>query len=300
MTTLQPRALLRRRPLRPSKTAMVIVGRDLDEERWSYAEVDRTVRRLAGGLLGLGLEPGARIMIRMGNEADFALMYFAAIAAASSRSLRRSSRQREEVGSGGDRRRGGPGEALAGRGGTAARRRPCSAPTRSMPPPEGGAPGRGLCRHPRRGSGPSRLHLRHLGPAEGRVHAQRIALGRRPMHDHWMGLRRRATCCCSAGPSTGPTHSASGSSTPGREGPAPSSTTGPRDPGIWPALIARHRATIFAATPGVYRQLLEQADLATTTCGACGTASRPARRSTPVAAAAARARPASRSTRRSG
>ena len=31
---------------------------------------------------------------------------------------------------------------------------------------------------------------------------------------------------------------------------------GPADPSVWPRLIARHKATIFAAVPGVYRQFL--------------------------------------------
>jgi acyl-coenzyme A synthetase/AMP-(fatty) acid ligase len=33
---------------------------------------------------------------------------------------------------------------------------------------------------------------------------------------------------------------------------------GPPDPGVWPRLIARHGATIFAAVPGVYRQMLRE------------------------------------------
>lgn len=36
---------------------------------------------------------------------------------------------------------------------------------------------------------------------------------------------------------------------------------GPRDPGVWPALIAHHGATLFAAVPSLYRQILKHADL---------------------------------------
>jgi acyl-coenzyme A synthetase/AMP-(fatty) acid ligase len=35
------------------------------------------------------------------------------------------------------------------------------------------------------------------------------------------------------------------------------------DPAVWPRLIERHRATIFAAVPGVYRQMLKHAALGT-------------------------------------
>ncbi|HEX8417401.1 MAG TPA: AMP-binding protein, partial [Methylobacterium sp.] len=37
---------------------------------------------------------------------------------------------------------------------------------------------------------------------------------------------------------------------------------GPRDPGVWPALIAAHGATVFAAVPSLYRRMLKYADLA--------------------------------------
>ncbi len=33
------------------------------------------------------------------------------------------------------------------------------------------------------------------------------------------------------------------------------------DPAVWPRLVERHRATIFAAVPGVYRQILKYAAL---------------------------------------
>jgi acyl-coenzyme A synthetase/AMP-(fatty) acid ligase len=36
---------------------------------------------------------------------------------------------------------------------------------------------------------------------------------------------------------------------------------GPRDPAVWPALIARHGATLFAAVPSLFRQILKYADL---------------------------------------
>lgn len=65
--------------LRPDATAITVVG-DAGALRWTHAELDRKVRSLAAGLRGLGLAPGARVMIRMGNEANAALVYFAAIA----------------------------------------------------------------------------------------------------------------------------------------------------------------------------------------------------------------------------
>ena len=66
----------------PDKTALLVVSDpEAPPERWSYAEIDEAVRLVAAGLRSLGLPPGTRIMIRMENTSDYALMYFGAIAA---------------------------------------------------------------------------------------------------------------------------------------------------------------------------------------------------------------------------
>jgi len=69
----------------PDKVALVVVSdarAPADRaERWTYAQLDDAVRRIATGLRQLGLEPGARLMIRMGNTSDYALLFFGAIAA---------------------------------------------------------------------------------------------------------------------------------------------------------------------------------------------------------------------------
>src|SRR5208283_5205546 len=66
--------------LQPERIGLTIVG-DAGSLQLSYREIDERVRRLAAGLRALGLPRGARVMIRMGNEANAALAYFAAIAA---------------------------------------------------------------------------------------------------------------------------------------------------------------------------------------------------------------------------
>ncbi len=50
-------------------------------ERWTYRQLDDAVRRVAAGLRSLGLASGARVMIRMGNTSEYALLFFGAIAA---------------------------------------------------------------------------------------------------------------------------------------------------------------------------------------------------------------------------
>jgi acyl-CoA synthetase (AMP-forming)/AMP-acid ligase II len=58
------------------KTALVVAG--VETQLWSYAALEDVVLRLAEGLRRDGLEPGARLFIRMGNSLDYALMFFAA------------------------------------------------------------------------------------------------------------------------------------------------------------------------------------------------------------------------------
>jgi acyl-coenzyme A synthetase/AMP-(fatty) acid ligase len=50
-------------------------------EVWSYAQIEAAVRGIGTGLLSLGLAPGSRILLRLGNSAAFPLAYLGAIAA---------------------------------------------------------------------------------------------------------------------------------------------------------------------------------------------------------------------------
>ena len=68
----------------PDKTALVMVN-DADRfeasERWSYAALDRAVRSVAAGLLAEGFVPGDRIILRLPDSSEYALVFFGAIAA---------------------------------------------------------------------------------------------------------------------------------------------------------------------------------------------------------------------------
>ncbi len=69
----------------PDKVALTVVS-DVDAplsaaERWTFGELDETVRRIAAGLLAEGLAPGDRLLVRLPNGSDYALVFFGAIAA---------------------------------------------------------------------------------------------------------------------------------------------------------------------------------------------------------------------------
>ena len=64
----------------PDKMALQVVRPD-GAERWSYARLAGAVRGTGAGLLGLGLAPGDRVLMRLGNTVDFPLVFLGAIAA---------------------------------------------------------------------------------------------------------------------------------------------------------------------------------------------------------------------------
>ncbi len=64
----------------PDKIALQIV-RASGSARWSYARLIAAVRGTGTGLLRLGLAPGARVLLRLGNSVDFPIAYLGALAA---------------------------------------------------------------------------------------------------------------------------------------------------------------------------------------------------------------------------
>jgi acyl-coenzyme A synthetase/AMP-(fatty) acid ligase len=59
----------------PDKTALEVLGGG----SWSYREIRQAVTSMAGGLQGLGLPDGARVLFRLGNRVEFPIAYLACI-----------------------------------------------------------------------------------------------------------------------------------------------------------------------------------------------------------------------------
>ncbi|KAB1074659.1 acyl-CoA synthetase [Methylobacterium planeticum] len=247
---------------RPDKSALILAGEDGPRARLSFGEVDRAVRGIAAGLLGLGLAPGARVMIRMGNEADYVLVYFGALAAGLV--ALPASPQLTPAEAGFLMENSGAAIVVAGAG---------------CPIDPAGLGGRILL-------GPAEIAAMKAGPPlagyadtaaddpatlvytsgttsrpKGVLHAHRAIYGRRPMHAHWLGLRADDVML-HAGTMNWTYTLGVGLSDPWAVGAGTVLYDGPRDPAIWPRLIARYRATLFAAVPSLYRQILKYADLA--------------------------------------
>ena len=243
--------------LRPDKTALVMVGEGGAVSRLTFAEAERAVLAIAAGLSALGLEAGARVMIRMGNEADYVLVYFGALAAGlvalpSSAQLTASEAAFLIENS-------GAALVVLGEGATID---DASAAGRIVLGPNDvatmktGAPATGYA--DTAADDPATLVYTSgtSGKPKGVLHAHRAIWGRRPMHAHWLGLTE-TDVMLHAGAMNWTYTLGVGITDPWACGATTVLYNGPRDRGIWPRLIAEHGATIFAAVPSVYRQILK-------------------------------------------
>lgn len=65
-------AMLRERAQRFAERTAIVGG----EDRWTYAELQRRAEAVAAGLLARGLQPGARVVVQLGNIAAFYAVVF--------------------------------------------------------------------------------------------------------------------------------------------------------------------------------------------------------------------------------
>lgn len=240
--------------LRPDKAALVMVG-DGTVSRLTFGEADRAVRAIAAGLLGLGLRPGDRVMIRMGNEVDYVLVHFGALAAGlvslpSSPQLTPSEAAFLMEDSGAAAIAVGEGCIVADAGCRIVLDAGRIAALKAGP---------ALPDYADTAADDPAMLIYTSGTTsrpKGVLHAHRTAFGRRPMVAHWLGLTE-SDVMLHAGTMNWTYTLGVGLSDPWSVGATAVLYDGPRDPGVWPRLIAEYRATIFAAVPTLYRQILK-------------------------------------------
>lgn len=246
--------------LRGDKTAMILVGSS-GETRLTFAEADIAVRRLAAGLRSLGLAAGSRIMIRMANDADYALTYFATMAAgyvALPSSAQLTTAEADYL-----LENSGAAVVAASADLADGLTLPADvilldpvklAALKAFPP---------LSDYADTAAGdPAYLVYTSgtTGKPKGVLHAHRAAWGRRPMYQGWLGLRD-SDVMLHAGAFNWTYTLGVGLVDPWAVGATTVLYNGPRDIQVWPRLLERHRATIFAAVPTLYRQILKYCDL---------------------------------------
>lgn len=227
--------------------------------RWTHAELADTVRRTAGGLRALGIGRGDRVLLRIGNTADFPIVFFAANALGAVPVPVSAMLTAAEL---------GPliadlAPALIARG-----------PGLALPDPPGAPVIEAEAIAALRRADPAGFvetlpdepaYMVYTSGTAGRpkgvVLAQRAAWARRMMWPGWYGL----------GPEDRVLHAGAfnwtytlgaGLTDPWAIGATALIYAGPPDRAVWPRLAGAHGATIFAGAPGVYRQMLDAPGLA--------------------------------------
>jgi acyl-coenzyme A synthetase/AMP-(fatty) acid ligase len=245
----------------PDKIALIVVSDAAAPlaaaETWTYRALDDAVRRVAAGLLGEGLKPGDRLMIRMPNTSDYVLMVFGAIAAGivpvpSSAQLTETEAAFLLTDS--------DAAALAAPAALAlpdARRlldEAAVARIRQGPP---------LADYADTAAADPAFLLYTSGTSrrpKGVLHGHRSAWGRKPMYADWVGI----------GPKDRMLHAGAfnwtytfgvGITDPWANGATAILYNGPKDITVWPRLLEATQATLFAAVPSLFRQVLKYCDL---------------------------------------
>ncbi|HRD50044.1 MAG: AMP-binding protein [Candidatus Competibacter sp.] len=247
----------------PDKVALIVVS-DAHApveraERWTYARLDDAVRRVAAGLRQMGLAPGARIMIRMGNTSDYALLFFGAIAGGYVPLPSSAQLTAEEA----DFLLADSGARLLAVSEDLAIQPPSG--VQMLSPADVAALRNGhepLDYADTAAADPAFLIYTSgtTGQPKGVLHAQRSAWGRRPMYQGWYGIHSDDVML-HAGAFNWTYTLGVGLTDPWANGATAVLYNGPRDITVWPMLMEKFRATLFAAVPGLYRQMLKYNDL---------------------------------------
>ena len=234
----------------PDKIALAVLG-PARADRWSFARLEAAVRGMAGGLLGLGLVPGDRVLLRLGNTPEFPVAFLGCIAAglipvptAEGLTVPELDRLTPLV---------APAAILAAPGVSMPIAPPCPVVT-DLAGLMAAAPAEYVMGDPDRlaylvfTSGSS-------GVPKPVAHAHRAILGRRMMWDGWYGLTLEDRVL-HAGAFNWTFTLGTGLLDPWSIGataliPAPGTP-----PEALALLLRRHDATLFAAAPGVFRKLL--------------------------------------------
>lgn len=251
-------------PHRPAdKTALIVVD-DTETleaaEAWTYGALEDAALRIAAGLLAAGLKPGERLLIRLDNTSDYALLFFAALAVGIVPLPASSALSAREVGF------------LLADSGTRAIALDHALPAGDIPsgvtvfePADVARLKLSATRAsyaPTRADDPAFLIYTSGTTAEpkGVLHAHRSVWGRRPMYQGWYGIGA-ADRMLHAGAFNWTYTLGTGLSDPWANGATSLVYTGARDATVWPRLMARHRVSMFAGVPSLYRQILKYADV---------------------------------------
>ena len=243
------------------KPALIVVadGRIAEPaETWTYAGLEDTVLRTAAALLATGLHRGDRVLIRLENTSSYAILFFACLAAGlvavpASAQLTDGETRFLIDDSGA--------AAIAVSGSLSITGLPetlrvhCETEIAEM------------ARHTTRTeyaqtSSEDPAYLIYTSGTTARpkgvLHAHRVALGRQPTFQGWYGIKPDDRML-HAGAFNWTYTLGTGLIDPWANGATSIVYTGEKHPEVWPGLIKATGATLFAAVPGLFRQILKYA-----------------------------------------
>jgi acyl-coenzyme A synthetase/AMP-(fatty) acid ligase len=250
----------------PDKIALIVVsevaGGLESAERWTYTELDLAVRRIAAGLLARGLVPGDRLLLRLPNGGNYALLFLGAISAGLVPIPISAQLTEGEA----DFLLADSAAAAIAQGGSLALAELNRADLivlddeeitrlKDFPP---------VADHAYTAAEAPAYMVYTSGTSsrpKGVVHAQRSVLGRIPMHRDWQGLGS-SDVMLHAGAFNWSYTIGVGLLDPWAVGATAVLYNGRKDAAIWPKLIRAAGATLFAAAPSLYRQILKYSSFA--------------------------------------
>jgi acyl-coenzyme A synthetase/AMP-(fatty) acid ligase len=247
---------------RGGKTALIVCESNCDLNRytsWHYGPIEDLVLRIAQGFADLGFGKGERVFIRMGNSIDYALIFFAAnaaglvpVPASSQLSVREVGLLLEDC----------QPTALVADG---------SLPVPDLPPTVRQLDKTAIADLKRAPRG-DYCYTHKDDPAfliytsgttsrpKGVLHAQRAVWGRRPMYKDWYDISVD-DCLLHMGAFNWTYTLGTGLFDPWANGATSMVYTGEKDITVWPRLIEKHRPSIIAGVPTLYRQMLKYCDM---------------------------------------
>ncbi|MBS0235373.1 MAG: acyl--CoA ligase [Proteobacteria bacterium] len=245
----------------PDKTALLVYDTSTPahpRESWTFAEIEDAILRLATGLAARGMKRGDRIAIRLGNSSQSALLFFAAIAGgfiALPLSDQLTSTELKSLLE--------DSAAAAVASAVPLADEVAGANVLALSSEDVAALMRDAARadYAQTTADDPAFLIYTSGTTsrpKGVLHAHRSALGRRPMYQGWYGISPDDRML-HAGAFNWTFTLGVGLTDPWANGATAIVCTGEKAPELWPSLIATTGATLFAAVPGVYRQILKYA-----------------------------------------
>jgi len=234
------------------KTALAIVS-PAGASRWRYGTLAQAVQGIAAGLISQGLRPGDRVLMRLGNEVEFPLCFLGAIwaglipiPASAALTVPEITALTAEI---------APKLIVAAPGVSLPADPPCPVlPALALREMETEAPA-----PPQMGDPDRPAYIVYTSGTSGRprgvIHAHRAIWARRMMWDGWYGLEP-SDRLLHAGAFNWTYTLGTGLLDPWTRGATALIPATGVTPAQLPLLLKRFDATIFAAAPGIYRQML--------------------------------------------